>query len=94
MASEISLQKALQQFLQKSRLKEGIRSLQIEEVWEELMGKTIARYTDKIQIVQNTLFITTSVAPLKNELVYQKNTIRERVNEALGENIISDVVIQ
>jgi predicted nucleic acid-binding Zn ribbon protein len=94
MASEISLQKALQQFLQKSRLKEGIRSLQIEEVWEELMGKTIARYTDKIQIVQHTLFITTSVAPLKNELVYQKNTIRERVNEALGENIITDVVIQ
>ena len=94
MASEISLQKALQQFLQKSRLKEGIRSMQIEEVWEELMGKTIARYTDKIQIVQNTLFITTSVAPLKNELLYQKNTIRERVNEALGEQVISEVVIQ
>ena len=68
--------------------------MQIEEVWEELMGKTIARYTDKIQIVQNTLFITTSVAPLKNELVYQKNTIRERVNEALGEQVISEVVIQ
>jgi hypothetical protein len=68
--------------------------MQIEEVWEELMGKTIARYTDKIQIVQNTLFITTSVAPLKNELVYQKHTIRDRVNEALGEHIISEVVIQ
>ncbi|MCU0381569.1 MAG: DUF721 domain-containing protein [Chitinophagaceae bacterium] len=94
MASEVSLQKALQQFLQKSRLKEGIRSMQIEEVWEQLMGKTIARYTDKVQIVQNTLFITTSVAPLKNELVYQKNIIRERVNEALGEQIISEVVIQ
>ena len=94
MAAEISLQKALQQFLQRSKLREGIRSMQIEEVWEELMGKTIARYTDKIQIVQHTLFITTSVAPLKNELVYQKNTIRERVNEALGENLIRDVVIQ
>jgi uncharacterized protein YqiB (DUF1249 family) len=94
MASEVSLQKALQQFLQKSRLKEGIRSMQIEEVWEQLMGKTIARYTDKVQIVQHTLFITTSVAPLKNELVYQKNIIRERVNEALGEQIISEVVIQ
>lgn len=94
MAAEISLQKALQQFLQRSKLREGIRSMQIEEVWEDLMGKTIARYTDKIQIVQHTLFITTSVAPLKNELVYQKNTIRERVNEALGENLIRDVVIQ
>jgi hypothetical protein len=94
MASEISLQKALQQFLQKSRLKEGIRSLQIEEIWEDVMGKTIARYTDKIQVVQHTLFIHTSVAPLRNELVYQKNAIRDRVNEALGEQVIREVVIQ
>jgi hypothetical protein len=94
MASEISLQKALQQFLQKSRLKEGIRSLQIEEIWEEVMGKTIARYTDKIQVVQHTLFIHTSVAPLRNELVYQKNAIRDRVNEALGEQVIREVVVQ
>ena len=94
MASEISLQKALQQFLQKSRLKEGIRSLQIEEVWEDIMGKTIARYTDKVQVVQHTLFIHTSVAPLRNELVYQKNAIRDRVNEALGEQVIRDVVVQ
>ena len=94
MASEISLQKALQQFLQKSRLKEGIRSLQIEEVWEDIMGKTIARYTDKVQVVQHTLFIHTAVAPLRNELVYQKNAIRDRVNEALGEQVIRDVVVQ
>ena len=68
--------------------------MQIENVWEQLMGKAIARYTDKIQIVNNTLFITTSVAPLKNELLYQKEKIKERVNEALGENIIREVVIQ
>lgn len=68
--------------------------MQIEDVWEQLMGKAIAKYTDKIQIVNNTLFITTSVAPLKNELLYQKEKIKERVNEALGENIIREVVIQ
>ncbi len=75
-------------------LKSGIQAMQIEDVWEQLMGKAIARYTDKIQIVNNTLFITTSVAPLKNELLYQKEKIKERVNEALGENIIREVVIQ
>jgi hypothetical protein len=58
------------------------------------MGKTIAQYTDKIQIVNQKLFITTSVGPLKNELMYQKNQIIERVNEAFGEKIISEVIIQ
>ena len=46
--------------------------MQIESIWEMLMGKTIARYTEKIEIVNQTLFIQTSVGPLKNELVYQK----------------------
>ena len=92
--SEFSLQDAIKQFLKKSRLKTGIQALQIEDVWEQIMGKTVAKYTDKIQIIQQTLFITTSVAPLKNELLYQKEKIMERVNEALGENVIKEVVIK
>jgi hypothetical protein len=91
---EFSMQDAIQQFLKQSRLKSGIQALQIEEIWESVMGKTIAKYTDKIQIIQHTLFITTQVAPLKNELLYQKEKIIDRVNEALGEKVIREVVIK
>jgi predicted nucleic acid-binding Zn ribbon protein len=91
---EISIGDALKAFLKKSRLNTGIQAIRIEEIWEKLMGKTIAKYTDKIQIINQTLFITTSVGPLKNELVYQKKQIIERVNEALGENVIKEVVIK
>lgn len=85
---------AIQQFLQGSKLKGDIQALQIEEIWENLMGKTISKYTDKIHIINGTLFITTNVAPLKNELLYQKEKIKQRVNEALGTNDIKEVVIQ
>lgn len=91
---EISLQDAIQQFLSKSRLKTGIQALRIEEIWEEVMGKTIARYTDKIQVINHTLFVYTNVAPLKNELLFQKEKIIERVNEALGEKLIKEVVVK
>jgi len=85
---------AIRQFLNGSRLKGEIQALQVEEVWEKIMGKTIARYTDKLRIINRTLFITTSVAPLKQELLYQKEKIKLRVNEALGEKLIDEVVIQ
>ena len=88
------MQDAIQQFLKQSKLKGGIQAIQIEDVWEKIMGKTIARYTDKIQIIQQTLFISSTVAPLKNELLYQKATIIERVNEALGDKVINEVVIR
>lgn len=90
---EMSLGDALRNFLQKSRFKGSIQALQIEEIWEEIMGKTIAKYTEKIQIHGHTLYITTHMAPLKQELQYQKPKIIERVNEALGEKTISEVVI-
>jgi len=68
--------------------------MQIEEVWEEMMGKTVARYTDKIRIHGQTLYIETTIAPLRNELLYQKETIIQRVNEALGEKVVKEVVIK
>jgi predicted nucleic acid-binding Zn ribbon protein len=91
---EFSMQDAIKQFLKQSRIKGGIQALQIEEVWEQIMGKTIARYTDNIQIINQTLFISSSVAQLKNELLYQKDKIIERVNEALGDKVINEVVIK
>lgn len=90
---EYSLGDALKQFLNKSKLKGSVQAMQIEDVWENIMGKTIAKYTEKIQIYGDKLYITTYVAPLKNELVYQKETILQRVNEALGEKIVTEVVI-
>ena len=92
--SEVSLAEAMKEFLYKSRLKGGIQALQIQDAWEKIMGKTIARYTDKIEIIGQTLFISSTVAPLKNELLYQKAKIIERVNEALGEKVITEVVIK
>ncbi|MEO5944959.1 MAG: DUF721 domain-containing protein [Ferruginibacter sp.] len=92
--AELSMQEAMQQFLKHSRLRTGVQAVQIEEVWEEIMGKTIAKYTDKLQIIGSTLFVTSNVAPLKNELLYQKEKIIERVNEALGDKVIKDVVVK
>ena len=91
---QYSIGDAIQQFLKSSRIKGDIQALQIEEVWEKIMGKTIAKYTDSIKIINKTLFITTNVAPLKQELQYQKEKIKLRVNEALGNTDIQEVVIQ
>jgi hypothetical protein len=91
---EFSMNEAIQEFLSKSRIKSNIQALQIEDAWESIMGKTIAKYTDKLQIIGDKLIITTHVAPLKHELAYQKEKIKQRVNEAFGKKIIHEVVVQ
>ena len=91
---EFSISDAIQQFLDQSRIKGDIQSLQIEEAWEQIMGKTIAKYTDKLQIIGDKLIITTNVAPLKNELIYQKEKIKQRVNEVVGQKVVNEVIIR
>lgn len=91
--SEYSLGDAMKKFLRSSRLKTDIQALQIVDLWEKLMGKTIAKYTDSIKIYGDKLYISTQVAPLREELRFQKENIILRVNEALKENVIREVII-
>ncbi|HEX6849747.1 MAG TPA: DUF721 domain-containing protein [Chitinophagaceae bacterium] len=91
---EYSMSDAIEKFLEQSRIRGSIQALQIGDVWEDIMGKTIARYTEEIKIINDTLFITTHVAPLKQELIFQKEKIKLRVNEALGKKVIKEIVVK
>ena len=91
---EYSIGDAIDKFLEQSRIRGSIQALQIGDVWEDIMGKTIARYTEEIKIINDTLFITTHVAPLKQELIFQKEKIKLRVNEALGKKIIKEIIVK
>lgn len=62
--------------------------------WENTMGVTIAKYTSRISVRNNKLFITIDSAPLKQELSFAKEKIKKVMNEELGENFISEVVIR
>lgn len=80
--------------MNKSRMKPRLMEVRIQDNWEKIMGKTIARYTQSIQLIDNKLIVTTTVAPLKQELTYSKDKIIKLVNEMLGENIVKEVMIR
>ncbi len=92
--TELSIGQAIQLYLKKSKLKGNMQAMQLMYIWESIMGKTIAKYTTKLEILERKLIIHTSIAPLKQELNYQKEKIIERVNEALHEELINEVVIK
>lgn len=91
---EMNFGDAMKSFIERSRMKNGVKALQITDVWEDIMGKTVAKYTHKIELVNTTLFVHTHVAPLRNELMYQKEQIAKRVNEAMGAGTVKEVVIR
>jgi hypothetical protein len=58
------------------------------------MGKTIAKYTEQVFVKDKLLFIYTTNATLKNELLYNKANIIKKVNAAIEEGYITDVIIK
>jgi predicted nucleic acid-binding Zn ribbon protein len=85
---------ALKEFMDKSRMKPRLTEVRIQENWEQMMGKTISRYTENIQLIDGKLMITTTVAPLKQELNYSKDKIIKLVNDMLGEKLVREVIIR
>jgi hypothetical protein len=92
--SELTLGEALRAYLRHSPFRHKMNEYRVQALWEKEMGATIARYTDSVKLIQERLIITTSVAPLKQELSFSKEKIRDRMNEALGERLIGEVIIK
>lgn len=88
------ISEALKDMIQEYRLGPQLNESRVKTLWDELMGKTISTYTSKISVRKNVLYLTILSAPLKHELSYAKDKIRDLLNGELGENYIKEVVIR
>ncbi|MGI9158346.1 MAG: DUF721 domain-containing protein, partial [Saprospiraceae bacterium] len=86
--NDLTLQDAMKSMLREYRLDNQVNETRVKAIWEQVMGKTIATYTSNITVQKNILYLTIVSAPLKQELLYAKDAIRQRVNEAVGEEYI------
>jgi predicted nucleic acid-binding Zn ribbon protein len=62
--------------------------------WETVMGKTIARETDKIYIKNGTLYVHLKSAVLRNELFMMKSKVIALLNEGYTEPLVKDVIFR
>lgn len=92
--NEQTLAEAMQLMIREYRLGAQLNERRVRSLWPELMGKTIATYTSEIALRKNVLYLTILSAPLKHELSYAKDKICSLLNQALGEEIIREVVIR
>jgi Dna[CI] antecedent, DciA len=89
-----SLSEVIGQFIQENKLKPQLNETRIKNLWETLMGKTIATYTSNISVRRGILYISILSAPLKQELAFSKEKIMTLLNDELGEDFIKEVVIR
>jgi predicted nucleic acid-binding Zn ribbon protein len=84
----------LNEFLRENKLNSRFKERNLVESWEEFMGKTISRATKKIYIQDRKLFVVISSSVIRNELYMLKQEIVRKLNERVGEDIITDLVLK
>ncbi len=89
-----SIGEAINLLLEKSKWKHKVHELRLQQEWEQIVGKTIAKYTRNVFLNGETLTIVTDVAALKQELHYGKQQLIVRINEYFEQRVVSEIVVR
>lgn len=84
----------LQDFLKSAQWQTRINEIRLKESWEEIMGKTISKYTKDVLLKGTTLYISTDIAPLKHELQMSKEQIMNNINDFFKMKVVHSVIIR
>ena len=91
-SNEQSLKEVINELIKTYKLEDGITETRIIASWENVVGNLIYKHTDKIYIRKHNLYLKLDSPALKQELSFAKSTIIKKLNKAVGQNLIEDIV--
>jgi len=91
--NDITIGQALEMMVDDLKLRSKLNESRIRDGWAEIMGKPIAKYTSSVSLREGKLYIKIDSAPLKQELNYSRDKIKDLFNKELGPDVVKEVVI-
>ena len=90
----LKLSELLPQVLAEQHLDRRLDETQAALLWRESFGESVARYTTKVYVRVEVLYVTLSSAVLRNELLCCKEALLMRLNEKMGRRVIKDIIFR
>ena len=92
--NEQSIGEILRQYLKVTQLEQHVMETRIAEVWQETLGSQITRETERIHLYDGNLTVVLRSPSLRTEILMSRTSIRLRLNEKLGADIIKNVFVR
>lgn len=89
-----SIGKIIQGFLETEKLDTKMYELQVAALWADVVGQGVNRYTVNRYVKDGSLYVRLSSAPLRNELMLGRSILVKRLNEAVGREVIKDIIFR
>ncbi len=90
----ISLAEALNDYIKEMKLDGKLSEIGVINSWEEIVGRAISSRTKKIYIKDSILYVHLSSSVVRNELLMLRETLKAKLNEKAGKEIVKDIVLK
>lgn len=87
------LSQVLNQFLRHEGLEAPLQQKRLIDAWDIVTGRMVARYTAEKFIRNQTLYVHLINPALKQDLMMMRSQLVQRLNAAVGANVITEVQI-
>lgn len=86
-----TLDSVLAEWIRENGLEKPLLEHRVVEQWGEILGKTIARYSRDIEIMDGMLRVRITNAALRQELFEQRFRLIQKLNDAVGGDVVKDI---
>ena len=88
-----SIEDLMQLFIKENNLSKGMQKIKVEETWVKIMGQGVSTHTTSVRLQNRTLIIQLNSSVLREELSYGKDKIIKMINEELGDELITKLML-
>ena len=92
--NETKLGDAIKAYLKALGLDRKLRENQLINSWEDTLGKAVANSTERMYIDNKVLFVQLNSSIIRQELLMMKTALIARLNQNVGEQVITDMVLR
>jgi len=84
----------MKSFVKENKLEKGLNKVNVEAAWRAMMGNGVNTYTTSVKLHKDVLYVELSSSVLREELSYGKDKIIAMLNESLGKNLITKLILR
>lgn len=82
----------VQEYLKRENLDTALDEHRASALWPQIVGHGINRYTVTRWVKDGVMHVQISSAPLRNELNLNRSRVIALINEALGREVIREII--
>ncbi len=84
----------LKEFFSRPYIAAKVAEGRLPETWREVVGEPIAQQTRELKLENHILYVRLQSSVIRQELFFQREALRERINEVSGVRLVNAVILR